>query len=73
MGAVLVPLSTLLKPHELEAQLRGASVAFLVAARGNRGRDTLAELASLAPLARRAANDAEVRGAMPAAHHFGSR
>ena len=31
------------------------------------------ELASLAPLARRAANDAEVRGAMPGAHHFGSR
>ena len=31
------------------------------------------ELSSLAPLARRAANDAEVRGAMPAAHHFGGR
>jgi error-prone DNA polymerase len=31
------------------------------------------ELATLAPLARRAANDAEVRAAMPAAHHFGGR
>jgi error-prone DNA polymerase len=31
------------------------------------------ELATLAPLARRVANDAEVRGAMPAAHHFGGR
>jgi error-prone DNA polymerase len=40
----------------------------------DRNRNVLvAELASLAPLARRAANDAEVRGAMPAAHHFGSR
>jgi error-prone DNA polymerase len=31
------------------------------------------ELATLAPLARRAANDAEVVGAMPGAHHFGGR
>jgi error-prone DNA polymerase len=31
------------------------------------------ELATLAPLARRVANDAEVRGAMPSAHHFGGR
>jgi error-prone DNA polymerase len=31
------------------------------------------DLASLAPLARRAANDAEVRAAMPGAHHFGGR
>jgi DNA polymerase III alpha subunit len=31
------------------------------------------ELVTLAPLARRAANDAEVRGAMPDAHHFGHR
>jgi error-prone DNA polymerase len=31
------------------------------------------EIASLGPLARRAANDAEVRGAMPSAHHFGAR
>ncbi len=31
------------------------------------------ELESLGPLARRAANDAEVRSALPAAHHFGHR
>jgi error-prone DNA polymerase len=31
------------------------------------------ELESLGPLARRAANDAEVRAALPAAHHFGHR
>jgi acyl-CoA synthetase (AMP-forming)/AMP-acid ligase II len=49
VGAVLVPLSTLLKPPELEAQLRGASVAHLVAARSYRGRDYLAELASIEP------------------------
>jgi acyl-CoA synthetase (AMP-forming)/AMP-acid ligase II len=49
IGAVLVPLSTLLKPPELEAQLRSASVAHLVTARSYRGRDYLAELASLEP------------------------
>ena len=31
------------------------------------------ELESLGPLARSAANDAEVRAALPAAHHFGHR
>ncbi|MGH3007025.1 MAG: DNA polymerase III subunit alpha [Gaiellaceae bacterium] len=31
------------------------------------------ELTTLAPLARRVANDAEVRAAMPDAHHFGGR
>jgi error-prone DNA polymerase len=31
------------------------------------------ELVTLAPLARRVANDVEVRAAMPAAHHFGGR
>jgi len=31
------------------------------------------ELESLGPLARRAANDAEVRAALPSAHHFGHR
>ncbi len=42
--------------------------------RVERNRNVLvSELVSLAPLARRAANDAEVRGAMPAAHHFGGR
>jgi error-prone DNA polymerase len=42
--------------------------------RVDRNRNVLvAELASLGPLARRVADDAEVRGALPAAHHFGSR
>jgi acyl-CoA synthetase (AMP-forming)/AMP-acid ligase II len=49
IGAVLVPLSTLLKPPELEAQLRSASVAYLVTVRGYRGRSYLSELASLEP------------------------
>ena len=40
----------------------------------DRNRNVLvSELVSLAPLARRVADDAEVRGAMPAAHHFGTR
>jgi error-prone DNA polymerase len=40
----------------------------------DRNRNVLvSELASLAPLARRVADDAEVRGALPAAHHFGGR
>ncbi|MGH3042247.1 MAG: DNA polymerase III subunit alpha [Gaiellaceae bacterium] len=42
--------------------------------RVERNRNVLvADFASLAPLARRVADDAEVRGAMPAAHHFGGR
>jgi error-prone DNA polymerase len=40
----------------------------------DRNRNVLvSDFASLAPLARRVADDAEVRGAMPAAHHFGGR
>jgi error-prone DNA polymerase len=40
----------------------------------DRNRNVLvSELVSLSPLARRVADDAEVRGAMPAAHHFGGR
>jgi error-prone DNA polymerase len=33
----------------------------------------VSDLASLAPLARRVADDAEVRGALPTGHHFGGR
>lgn len=54
IGAVLVPLSTLLAPRELLAQLRVASVQYLVAVdefRGHRYRDELnAELASASDL-----------------------
>jgi error-prone DNA polymerase len=40
----------------------------------DRNRNVLvSDLASLAPLARRVADDAEVRGALPTAHHFGGR
>ena len=49
VGAVLVPLSTLLRPPELEAQLRGAAVAHLICARSLRGRDYRAELVALEP------------------------
>jgi error-prone DNA polymerase len=42
--------------------------------RFDRNRNVVVEdLVTLGPLARRAANDAEVRGAMPGAHHFGGR
>jgi acyl-CoA synthetase (AMP-forming)/AMP-acid ligase II len=51
-GAVLVPLSTLLRPAELEAQLRIAAVEALVLAPGFRGRDYLADLTEIAPDAR---------------------
>ncbi len=44
IGAVLVPLSTLLRPPELEAQLRTAGVAVLIVTPTHRGRDHLAEL-----------------------------
>ncbi len=49
LGAVLVPLSTLLKPPELKAQLGVASVSHLVVAREFRGRAYLDEVESLAP------------------------
>ncbi len=44
IGAVLVPLSTLLRPPELEAQLRTSGVAVLIVTPSHRGRDHLAEL-----------------------------
>jgi acyl-CoA synthetase (AMP-forming)/AMP-acid ligase II len=49
VGAVLVPLSTLLRPPELLAQLRIASVSHLVTVRAYRGRSYLDDLRSLAP------------------------
>ena len=42
--------------------------------RYGRNRNVLVrELASLSPLARRCADDADVFGSLPAAHHFGHR
>ncbi|OAA27855.1 acyl-CoA synthetase (AMP-forming)/AMP-acid ligase II [Frankia sp. EI5c] len=49
VGAVLVPLSTLLRPPELLAQLRAAAVTELVVVPRLRGRDYLDELESVAP------------------------
>jgi acyl-CoA synthetase (AMP-forming)/AMP-acid ligase II len=50
VGAVLVPLSTLLRPPELLAQLGVASVSHLVTVRAYRGRSYLDEIRSLAPV-----------------------
>jgi acyl-CoA synthetase (AMP-forming)/AMP-acid ligase II len=47
IGAVLVPLSTLLRAPELEQQLRTAAVKHLVLIDGFRGRDYLTEFADL--------------------------
>jgi acyl-CoA synthetase (AMP-forming)/AMP-acid ligase II len=52
VGAVLVPLSTLLRPPELEAQLRVAGVDHLVFEPSFRGRDYVGDLATLGPLPR---------------------
>ena len=49
IGAIVVPLSTLLTPRELEANLRVAGVEHLICARRTRGRDHLDDLASIAP------------------------
>lgn len=69
IGAVLVPLSTLLKPPELEAQLRAASVAHLIAVRSYRGRDYLDELASLEPALRELGRDRLRHPRLPALRH----
>lgn len=47
IGAVLVPLSTLLQPGELVAQLRAASVQFLVGVQEFRGHRYLEDLAAV--------------------------
>src|SRR5262249_26020541 len=49
VGAVLVPLSTLLRPPELLDQLRVASASHLIAVRSYRGRSYVNELTSIAP------------------------
>ncbi len=52
IGAVLVPLSTLLRPPELVAQLHTASITHLVTVASYRGRSYLDELDQAAPGAR---------------------
>jgi acyl-CoA synthetase (AMP-forming)/AMP-acid ligase II len=49
VGGVLVPLSTLLRPPELEAQLTVAAVTHLVVTDGFRGRSTAADMEAIAP------------------------
>jgi acyl-CoA synthetase (AMP-forming)/AMP-acid ligase II len=49
IGAVLVPLSTLLKPPELHDQLQTASVTELIVTREFRGRNYLSDLETIAP------------------------
>jgi acyl-CoA synthetase (AMP-forming)/AMP-acid ligase II len=49
LGAVLVPLSTLLRPPELHAQLQIAEVTQLVVTREFRGRSYLDDLDAIAP------------------------
>src|SRR6185295_13930515 len=49
IGATLVPLSTLLRPPELLAQLRAASVTDLVTVREFRGRAYVDELEAAVP------------------------
>jgi acyl-CoA synthetase (AMP-forming)/AMP-acid ligase II len=49
IGAVLVPLSTLLKPPELHHQLQAAAVSELIVTREFRGRSYLADLETIAP------------------------
>jgi len=49
IGAVLVPLSTLLRPPELQAQLRVAGVRHLIATDAFRGRDYRDEWNDVAP------------------------
>jgi acyl-CoA synthetase (AMP-forming)/AMP-acid ligase II len=48
IGAVIVPLSTLLRAPELEQQLRVAAVQYLILIEGFRGRDYATEFADLA-------------------------
>jgi acyl-CoA synthetase (AMP-forming)/AMP-acid ligase II len=49
IGAVLVPLSTLLRPPELAAQLRAAGVEHLICVRETRGHQHLDDLAVISP------------------------
>jgi acyl-CoA synthetase (AMP-forming)/AMP-acid ligase II len=69
IGAVLVPLSTLLRPPELLAQLRAASVTDLVATRRFRGRSYLEELEPVAAGMSRLGPDALRIPALPSLRH----
>ena len=66
VGAVLVPLSTLLKPPELLAQLRTASVTHLVVARSFRGRAYVDEIDGAVPGVVAAVHAGRRHAALPA-------
>jgi acyl-CoA synthetase (AMP-forming)/AMP-acid ligase II len=70
IGAVLVPLSTLLRPPELLAQLRTASVTDLVATRNFRGRSYLEELESIAAGVSGLGRDSLRLPALPSLRHM---
>lgn len=70
IGAVLVPLSTLLRPPELLAQLATAAVTYLIAEPEFRNRRYLDDLASAAPgLVDRLAGDGDGAGAGGGGRH----
>ncbi|HEX4015590.1 MAG TPA: class I adenylate-forming enzyme family protein [Frankiaceae bacterium] len=69
VGAVLIPLSTLLKPPELQAQLSVAAVTHLVVAREFRGRVYLDEVESIAPGALNAGPEGRRSQVLPLLRH----
>ncbi len=66
IGGVVVPLSTLLRPPELDAQLQVAGVTDLVVAREFRGRSYLADLDAVAPGVAAATRDGRRHPNLPA-------
>lgn len=65
LGAVLVPLSTLLRPPELLAQLQTARVNQLIVVEAFRGRDYLDDLEGAAPGLRTAVNAGRRHSSLP--------
>ncbi len=70
LGAVLVPLSTLLRPPELLDQLRTASVTDLIVAPTFRGRSYLEELDSIIPAVSALRRDARRVALLPSLRHL---
>jgi acyl-CoA synthetase (AMP-forming)/AMP-acid ligase II len=70
IGAVVVPLSTLLRPTELLAQLRTASVTDLIATRRFRGRSYFEELESIVSGLSGLRSDTPRVAALPSLRHL---
>jgi acyl-CoA synthetase (AMP-forming)/AMP-acid ligase II len=68
-GAVLVPLSTLLRPVELDAQLQVAGVTDLVMAPSFRGRNLFDDLEAIAPGVVEATRDGRRHPLLPCLRH----